>query len=362
MDRWSQDYDRSPGDAIKIQTDIAQNVATALSSALGVAAKAAMSVGGTQNPEAQRLYLQARALEKGPPSRAAFEQGLQLFDSAIALDPNYADAYASKAGMLVAFGNNYANGADALAQNRAEALRTAQMALQIAPSLAAAHDALYSVYSSNLEIGRAYSEILRARQLAPGDSAILTTYAVFIGQEQPERSLSLLDQAIEMDPLNPRQTRERLYGLFLARHYSDAVSYGKQLLSGSPQFNNAINVGHSLVMLGRFREAQSYYDQAPVDYWGRLEGEAVMHARAGDRAAAEATLARFQQAFSDAGSTQYGEIYGQLGDKDKAFAALERAFEIKDGGLLGLRVHPFLDPLRSDPRFSALLAKMNFPA
>jgi hypothetical protein len=86
-----------------------------------------------------------------------------------------------------------------------------------------------------------------------------------------------------------------------------------------------------------------------------------MQARAGDRAAAEATLAKFQQAFSDAGSTQYGEIYGQLGDKDKAFAALERAFEIKDGGLLGLRVHPFLDPLRSDPRFTALVQKMNFP-
>jgi tetratricopeptide (TPR) repeat protein len=115
-------------------------------------------------------------------------------------------------------------------------------------------------------------------------------------------------------------------------------------------------------MLGRFQEAQSYYNQAPADYWGRMEGEAVLQARQGNRAAAERTLARFQQAFSDAGSTQYGEIYGQLGEKDKAFAALNRAFEIKDGGLLGLRVHPFLDPLRSDPRFAAIVAKLNFPA
>jgi serine/threonine-protein kinase len=364
MDRWSQDYDRSPGDAIKIQTDIAEKVATALSSALGVAARAAVSVGGTQNPEAQRLYMQVLALTKGPPSKEAFQQGLQMLDSAIALDPNYADAYASKAGLLVAYGNNYANGAEALAQNRADALRTAQMALQFAPNLPAAHRALFSLYSSNLEIGRAYSEILRARELAPGDSNILTAYGVFTGQElaQPEKSVALLDQAIAMDPLNPAQQRERLYQLFLARRYADAVSYGKQLLSASPQFGNAIDVGHSLVMLGRFQEAQSYYDQAPADYWGRMEGEAVLQARQGNRAAAEATLAAFQQAFSDAGSTQYGEIYGQLGEKDKAFAALDRAFEIKDGGLLGLRVHPFLDPLRSDPRFSALLAKMNFPA
>jgi serine/threonine-protein kinase len=215
LDKWSQDYDRSPGDAIKIQTDIAENVASALSAALGTAAKAAISVGGTANAEAQRLVLQAKELSKGPPSNEAFQRALQLLDSAIALDANYADAYASKAGLLVAYGNSYAKGADALAENRAEALRTAQTALQIAPSLPAAHRAVFAVYSSNLEIGRAYSEILRARQLAPGDSSILTTYAVFTGQElgQPDKSLSLLDQAIAMDPLNPIPKSERLYQL-----------------------------------------------------------------------------------------------------------------------------------------------------
>ena len=71
IDRWSQGYDRSPGDAIKIQTDIAENVASALSAALGRAARAAIAVGGTTNAAAQDLYLKAKAQIKADDSEAS---------------------------------------------------------------------------------------------------------------------------------------------------------------------------------------------------------------------------------------------------------------------------------------------------
>ena len=364
MDRWSQDYDRSPGDAIKIQTDIAENVASALSAALGGAVRAAATVGGTQNPEAQRLYMQALATSKGPPSKQLLEQGLRLLDSAIALDSNYADAYALKAGALVAYGNSYAQSSQALAQNRAQALQTAQVAIRLSPDLGSAHRALFSVYSSNLQMADAYAEITRARELAPGDSRTLAAYALFMGQTlgRTDEGLSLMEQAIAMDPLNPGPQTNRQLLLFLARRYAEAVSYGKQLLQGQPNFERAVGVADALVMLGKFDEAQNYLNQAPSDSWQTMEGRAVLQARSGDRAGAQATLARFQKAFSDAGSTQYAEIYAQLGEKDQAFAALDRAFAIKDGGLLAVRLHPFLDPLRSDPRYATLVQKLNFPS
>jgi tetratricopeptide (TPR) repeat protein len=120
--------------------------------------------------------------------------------------------------------------------------------------------------------------------------------------------------------------------------------------------------GEALVMLGRYREAQAYFGKRPPDFWSRLTGEAIIMARTGDRAGAERKLAMLQQRYHDAASYQYAQIYAQLGDNDRAFANLDHGFAIKDAGLQGLKIDPFLDPIRSDPRFAALLGKMNFPA
>ena len=118
-DRWSEDYDRSPGDAIKIQTDIAANVASALKGALGLAARAALSVGGTQNPEAQRLVLQSATVDSF--SKAGLQRALQLISQAIALDPNYADAYARKARVLTLISQRFPSDAAYRAATLAQA-------------------------------------------------------------------------------------------------------------------------------------------------------------------------------------------------------------------------------------------------
>jgi len=364
IDRWSQDYDRSPGDSIKIQTDIAENVATALSSTLGGAAKAAAIVGGTQNADAQRLFIQAGALVDKDFTPENVQQAFDLLDSAIALDPNYASAYARKAGLLIIYGNSHAKSAQELAQGRAEAVRLLQIALRIAPRLAQAHLALGLLHSSSLEMEPAYAESKRALELAPGDAFVIARYANFASVlGHSTEALDAADRAVALDPLNNDSYNLRIGALFYARRYADVVSRAREIeQSPGRKLTNPEFVGHSLVLLGRNQEAESYYGKLAPDYWSRLTGEAIILARAHDSAGALRKIEQLQKAYHDAASYQYGEIYAQLGDNDRAFASLEHGYEIKDAGLSGLKTDPFVDPIRSDPRFGALLRKMNFPA
>ena len=363
LDRWSQDYDRSPGDAIKIQTDIAESVATALSAALGRIARATVGVGGTQNPEAQRLFIQAGAIAKASTSKGEDGQALQLLDRALALDPRYADAYARKSYVLSAYGNNYANLVE-LPKTRAEALRLANAALSIAPDLAYGHRALSEVYGNQQQIGPSYSELKRARQLAPSDADVLADLAGAASSlGDTPTALALADEASSLDPLNPHPFSVRLDILFYARRFADAVSYGQWFQRKFQQKRlGAMVIGDSLLLLGRGGEAEAAYALAAPEYWRRLTGEAIIRIRSGDAAGAQQKIDALRASYGDAASTQFGEIYAQMGDKERAFAALDRAYQIKDAGLLALKVDPFLDPLRSDPRFTAMLRKMNFPA
>jgi hypothetical protein len=73
-------------------------------------------------------------------------------------------------------------------------------------------------------------------------------------------------------------------------------------------------------------------------------------------------LARFQKLFGESCSYQYAGIYAQLGERGQALSALEHAYDIRDGGLISIKIDPRLDPLRGEPRFTAVVRKMNFPA
>ena len=116
------------------------------------------------------------------------------------------------------------------------------------------------------------------------------------------------------------------------------------------------------MMLGRLEEARKAFAGEQPDDPIRLAAEAVLDSRAQDRAGAVAKMRKIEQLYGEAASYQYAQIHASLGNMDQAFAALERAWQIKDPGLVGIKVDPFVDTLRSDPRFAELIRKMNFPA
>lgn len=363
IERWSDSYDRPPGDSIKIQTEIAENVAQSLSIALGSAGRAALTVGGTENAAAHNLVLQAEELTQTF-SRESSRRALALLDAAIALDPSYARAYGLKAIVVLIFANRLSRSGDELARGRAEALRNAQKAVELAPDLPLGHGALAEVYRSNLQLAAAAKQHERVMQLASGDPDELRSYAGFLSRMgRTGEALRLTDQALALDRLNPWSYGARARVLFDARRYAEVVKSAEELKRNSPElFDFHLTLGFSLMMLGRFEEAAKAFSGEAADDPIRVAAEAILAARREDRAAAIAKKEKLQQLYGEAASYQYAEIHAQLGNVDEAFAALDRAWQIKDPGLLGMKMDPTLDPLRRDPRFAALMEKIGFPA
>lgn len=363
IERWSQSYDRSPGDSIEIQTDIAENVARSLSIALGSAGRAALTVGGTENAAAHNLLLQADELSQNF-SRESFTRALSLLDAAITLDPNYARAYGLKAIVTLVFANRLSTSGDELASRRAEALRYARRAVELAPDLPLGHGALAEIYRSTLQIPAAAEQYRRVIQLAGGDPDEMRSYAGFLAaMGRTGEALRLSDQAHKLDPLNSWSYATRARILFDARRYADVVKLADELKRKSPElYAFPISLGDSLTLLGRFGEARKVLAEEDADDPIRLASEAVLAARSGDRAMAIAKKNRLSELYGEAASYQFAEIYAALGETDQAFGELERAWQIEDPGLLGMKVDPFLDPLRRDPRFAAMLVRLRFPA
>jgi hypothetical protein len=99
----------------------------------------------------------------------------------------------------------------------------------------------------------------------------------------------------------------------------------------------------------------------PADDIFRILGEGFVAARTADTAGAQRAIARIRQQYGAAASYQYAQLYAQLGDRDRAFAEFDYAIAAKDPGLTTLKSDPFLDPIRGDPRYAALLKRLKFP-
>lgn len=360
VQRWSQSYDRAPGDVIEIQTDIAERVATEVTSVFAGATHTAITAGGTRNANAQRLLLQALASTRSG-TQVGVHRALELFDQAVAVDRNYADAYARKAYYLEYYAENFASTVAEVNFCRSAALQSAKIALHLAPNLSRAHWGLANYLQGVLDVSGANDEYRKAVALAPGDAGPLSDYSLLVLRIGSGRqALSLVDRALALDPLDPDAYRRRFLVLYYRRAFDTAVAFSQSVERYSPElFIWPADLGLALISLNRFDEARRYLEQRSPDYYQRLVGECVILSREGRRADCEAKLARFRELFGNLDNYQYAQIYSQLGYKDMAFAALNLAWSVRDTGLLWVRVDPLLDPIRRDPRLRALLQRMN---
>jgi tetratricopeptide (TPR) repeat protein len=317
-------------------------------------------VGGTHIPEAYEAYLRGRQLRHQGEAEATLRQALAAFDEAIRLDPAYARAYAGKADVLSALASNaYLPFDSGFEQSR----QASKRALELAPDLAEGLLALLFVQTSvDANLRAAAESAERALRLSPGNYDVQLAYSKFESSTgQHERAIAGAEKAVELDPIAAEAHVNLAYALGAARQYDRAERAARQAIALSPDRPGGHTaVGWMLILLDRNDEALAEFDKESID-WQRMTGRALVFAKTGKAEKVTAELDAMHKKFGDAASYQYAQIYATLGNRDEAFRWLANARRVHDPGLMGqVFVDPVLDPLRSDPRYDALVHELGF--
>jgi serine/threonine-protein kinase len=358
---WSETYDRDLGDVLKLQTDIATAVASALKVTLLGDEAARIELGSTRNPAAFDAYLRASKAYIARRDVTGIPTAISAYTEAIRLDPNFALAYASRAEALSQYTQELTTGA-AAREGLARAQADARHAIALAPGLAQAHLALGYVFEGRLDFERASQEYERARALAPGSAKVLLLSGNFAAQMgKTTEALTALRYAAMLDPL-ARETHVALAGaLYLARQYEEAVAAFTETIRLAPDYKYSYaGRGLALYALGDLESARASCEIHP-DIWASLQCLPIVYDKLGRHADAQAALAKFKSAFGEDYAYSYATIYAQWGDRTKALELLEKAARVRDAGLSFLKTDPLLDPLRKEPRFQAVLRELKFP-
>lgn len=360
LERWTESFDRPLGDVLAIQSSIAENVAQALSIQLG---NSVLEVGGTHNPEAHDLILRV-AFGRGDDSEQGMRRSLQSIDAAIALDPNYAEAFAVKAAVLNGYIGNFARTPADTAAGLADAKLAADRAIALAPRLPVAYSALASVLRNQTRFRPAFAAAQHAVELPGHNAQALRTYAVYLAQlgRAPD-ALRILPQATALDPLNPGSFEVEAEVHYDLHQFDSAIASARHALQLGPGRNRVRGfLGNSLFMLGRADEATAEYSKMPPDDVHALMGLSAISGASGDIRRSDELLDRMRATFGDNASYQYAQIYAQRRQPDLAIGSLRTAVAVHDPGLAGIRVDPFLNPIRNDQRLAAITRQLDFPS
>jgi serine/threonine-protein kinase len=358
---WSKTYDRDLGDVLKLQTEIATAVASALKVTLLGDVATKIELGGTRNPAAFDAYLRGRKAALATHSDKDYQTAIGAFTQAIGLDPNYALAYANRS---LAF-TNYAGEVSGpeIRGSFEKALIDARKAIALAPDLAEGHVALALYFETGeLDFTQANEEYERALALAPGDARVLRNsgiFATFMGRT--EAGLVAARRAVVLDPLNAFSHSGLGQVLYYGRQNKEAIAPLRDALALDPedQFGLLFS-GLAYYAVGDFEHARASCETKP-DYWESQWCLAVTYDKLGRHADAEGALAKYRASMGDAGAYEYATIYAQWGEIPKALEWLDTAMRLRDGGLEALKTDPFMDPLRKEPRFQAALRELKFP-
>jgi len=360
LEQWSQVYDRPVGDALQIQSEIAEHVAHSLSIALANSAGDFRLTGGTDSPEAQDLLLRSTKIRRLGDGEPAFREALGLTEAALALDPQYGDAWATKASLLNYLAGTFARSAAEAQSLFAQSERAALTAIRIAPKSQKGYLALGNFYYFGLRPKAGLEQFEKMRALPSEDASNLTSVAYALSETgKVEDALALVDQMIAVDPLNAEGFHAKAVILFDARRYAEAERFERQAIALAPNRSTPrTRLAQILIFQDRAAEARAQFVLVPPDNISRLTYEAILDVRIGDRAAAERALAKLRSLGDDASQYQQALILAQMGDRNGALEALDKGWKFRDPGLTGMRNDPWLDPVRSDPRFAAIAGRL----
>jgi len=359
---WAEAYDRKLTDIFAVESDIAKTIADTLQAKLTGSEQNAIAAQPTENTEAYQLYLRGRYLWNRRTGEN-LQKALAYFEQAAEKDPHYALAYAGIADSCVLI-PIYAAGTpqDYLPRARAGA----QKAVELDDTLAEAHTSLAYVFFYDFENAQSVKEFERAISLNPNYAMAHLWYGLgpLSAMGEFERAIAEEKRALELDPISPIINADLGTVYTLARRYDEAIAQLRDTVEMNPQFYGGHRcLGWALELKGATGEAIAEYHKA-----FELSDDPMMLAML---AHAEASIGKQNQARQILGQLTeeakaryvpayaFAVIYLALGEKDHALDWLEQAARDHDGFYTNLiKVEPFLDPLRGDPRFETLVSRI----
>ena len=356
---WGNSIRHNFADAMLVQTELAQQIADNLRLKLTGEDRQKLAKNYTGNPDAYRLYVQGRYLSSLRTAEGT-RKGIALLQEAVRLDPAYALAYAGLASSHYDASSTYTPPGEAMPRVKAAAER----ALQLDGTIAEAHVARAEVqgfYERNW--AAAEKEIRRALELNPGYAPASHVYGICLAsQGRTEEAIGHFLRARELDPLMAVNTAWVSYVHYLNRNYDASIQESRQLIALDPAFVlGHVNLALACEQTGRYAEAEAEFNQwqaldpsSPYPRAMRAHLYAISNRKSEARKLLQELL-RAQDA-PDRYIDPYfiGLIYIGLGERDAAFAWLEKAYQARSEDLLNIRRDPRLDSLRGDPRFTDL--------
>jgi adenylate cyclase len=366
---WSETYDRTLEDIFAIQDDIAQSVVKELRTTLlgemadakvgkeVIEAVAAAVKGRSTDPEAHRLFLQARHFIDRL-TREDITRGIGYLKEALALEPGFALAWAE-------LGRAYATEADWGMASPAEGFGRARepvaRALALEPDLAEGHAGMgYLQMQYDWDWRGAEASYRRALELAPGNTLVLH-HAGMLAEcmGHLEEAITLHRRAVGQNPLSAQAYFRLGATFFAADRLADAVAALRMAVELAPARGITGRGWLSIVLLhqGCSEEALTEALRAPDEAF-RLLALAIIHHAAGRRAEADAALQELTEKYADVAAYQVAQAHAAQGQADLAFEWLERAYAQRDSGTVWAMIDPLFRSLHPDSRWAPFLRKM----
>jgi TolB-like protein/DNA-binding winged helix-turn-helix (wHTH) protein/Flp pilus assembly protein TadD len=359
---WTETYEREMGDVTMLQDDVAQQIANEIHVKLTPEEHTRLANAQPVSPRAHEAYLKGRYLFNKWTDEGV-EKSVGALREAINLDSRYALAYAGLADSYLVLGGH---GLMRPSEAYPNAEKAAKKALEIDETLGEAHAALgFALSCYDRDWKAAERELRRAIKLNPNYATAHFFYADHLQNiGQAENAIAECQRGRDLDPMS--LVANAVLGRMLrdGRRFDEAIQQCRKTIELEPNFAH----GHWCLGLAYLSKAR-HHDAIQEFQKARALGEGpgvlwslgYAYATAGRKSEAREILSDLRKQSRDGYVSPYfmAGIYAGLGEKDHAFEWLNRAYEEREW--MQLKLDPFLDSLRSDPRFHQLLSRMNLP-
>ena len=360
---WTERFDENFTDIFAVQDRVSEKVAGALAVKLGGEKGTRLGKQATKSSEAYEFYLKGRYFwNKFTP--ADHQKAIEYFDQAIAKDQSYAVAYV---GLADTYGASATNGWLRPHEAYPKAKLAVQKALSLDGTLAEAHatfGALTMFY--DMDWVSAEREYKRAIELNPDYEITYEVYSYLLcALGRPGEGVEMARRGLEANPLSGPMANDLGLAFYQARRYEEAIAQYEKTLEMEPNRGEALlGLGVVYEQQGRYQDAIDEYQKA-IKSLGRTSPVLAQlghaYALSGKRSQAINIISELRKITQNSfrGSYDLAILYTGLGESDKAFEQLNRAYSDRSGWIIYLKVEPQFDSLRADPRYASLLKRIN---